>query len=255
MSMHSTPHAPDRVRALERRVRALSAFASASSVAAAVLLFGAFQSPPGRQRFREIDVERINVVQPDGSYAVVIANQDRLPGNIMNGLEYSDRSGMGGILFYNAEGDESGGLIHASARGRDGVRASGQLSLDRFEGDQVAAVRYLEGPGYYEAGLQVSRQQRGGLVRWSRSADSISRLPAAARPQATRELRRRAFREGNWEVPRVFAGETGRSAQVRLHDQRGRLRIRISVDSLDVPRLEMLDTAGAVAYALPGSRP
>lgn len=245
---------PRRLHALERRVRVLTAYAAVSALVFPVLLFGAFQAGPGRQRFQEIDVERINVVQPDGRYAVVIANQARLPGNVMDGLEYSDREGLGGILFYNGEGDESGGLVHGSARADSTVTASGQLSLDRFEGDQVAAVRYVEGPGYYEAGLQVSHQQRSGLVAWSRSQDSINRLPAAERPAALRELRRRAYREGNWEVPRVFAGETGRAAQLRLHDRRGRLRIRLEVDSLDVPRLEMLDTAGAVVYALPGPR-
>lgn len=253
------PHAAQAVQfnRLERRVRFLTAHAAGSVVLISLLLLGGFRQAPQKQRFTEIDVERINIVEPDGRFAVVIANEKRLPGNIIDGLEYTARSGAGGIIFYNSEGDESGGLIHSSARSEDGTfkQAYGQLSLDRFEGDQVATLRYVEGSGYYEAGLQVSHQQRSGLVEWSRAQDSINRLPEGERAAAMRALRRRAFQQGNWEVPRVFAGETGRSAEVRLHDTAGRLRIRLAVDSLDNARLEFLDSEGKVARTISGLQP
>ena len=62
--------------ALHRRVRLLSLYAYCSSAVMLVLVAGAFVRA-GAARFEVIDVDRINVVGPDGKYAVVIANAGR----------------------------------------------------------------------------------------------------------------------------------------------------------------------------------
>ncbi|HEX2077276.1 MAG TPA: hypothetical protein VHG08_06190 [Longimicrobium sp.] len=238
---------------LEREVRFLRRCAAASLLGFLLLGGAAFQSAQ-RQRFGEIDVERINVVEPDGRLALVIANQERLPGVWMDGKEHGDRKGYNGIIFFNAEGDESGGLTHWSERTPDGVRAGGHLSFDRFESDQVVALNYQEFPGYYGAGLTVAHFPQGSSKEWFAAMDSIGRLPQEQRDPAMRALRRRFFAEGKWETKRMFVGEEGRTALLRLNDTRGRPRIQLMVDSLDVPRLEFLDTLGAVVHTLPAGR-
>ncbi|HEX2206624.1 MAG TPA: hypothetical protein VHG93_03020, partial [Longimicrobium sp.] len=113
--MHDHPA----IERLEREVRFLRRYAAASLVGLLLLGGAAFQTAQ-RQRFEEIDVERINVVEPDGRLALVIANQERLPGVWMDGREHGDREGYNGIIFFNGEGDESGGLTHWSERTPDG---------------------------------------------------------------------------------------------------------------------------------------
>lgn len=49
----------------------------------------------------------------------------------------------------------------------------------------------------------------------------------------------------------MWVGERGRTASVDLNDTRGRPRIRMVVDSLDVARLEFLDQEGRVVERLP----
>src|SRR4051812_49758939 len=87
------------------------------------------------QRLDEIDVQRINVREPDGTLRMVISNHARLPGNIVRGKETPpvDRP-YAGILFYNDEGTENGGLVFGGHRSANGeiVDAGVALSFDRY---------------------------------------------------------------------------------------------------------------------------
>lgn len=236
--------------ALDRRVRLLSLYAICSSAVLLILVVSAFQTP-SRQRVEVLDVERINVLTSDGRYAVVVSNTERMPGAIMNRRERRDGRRGAGLLFYNADGNETGGLIFDSERRDSAVRAFGQLSLDRFESDQVVALRYIESPTDWEAGLQVAHHAKHSLAEWHAARDTIDQLPAQpARDSALRQLRRRFFQEGKWEIPRLFAGQRGTAAMLELRDVRGRERLRVIVDSLGAARLEFLDENAKVVRVI-----
>jgi len=53
--------------------------------------------------FEEIDVQRINIREPDGRLRCVIASADRLPGLIMRGEEHPYHRPQAGIVFFNDE--------------------------------------------------------------------------------------------------------------------------------------------------------
>ena len=64
---------------LEGEIRLLKAYASGCTILALASLLGtALQAQNENERFTEIEVERINVVQADGRLALVIANSQRL---------------------------------------------------------------------------------------------------------------------------------------------------------------------------------
>src|SRR3546814_13361431 len=72
-------------------------------------------SGPPKGVFDEISVKRINIVEPDGKYRLVLSNSERFPGLFMEGKEYKHHSrDGGGMLFFNDEGDEVGGLTFGS---------------------------------------------------------------------------------------------------------------------------------------------
>src|SRR5687767_1962305 len=77
-------------------------------------------------KFSEIDVERINIREPNGTLRMVISNTARTPGIIWRGVERPHPSGRrsAGMLFFNEEGTENGGLSFGGQRGPDG-RVSG----------------------------------------------------------------------------------------------------------------------------------
>jgi hypothetical protein len=64
--------------------------------------------------FDTITVHRINVVEPDGTLRMVIADRSQFPGSMFHGKEVPrpDRSATG-MLFLDDEGTENGGLIFA----------------------------------------------------------------------------------------------------------------------------------------------
>jgi hypothetical protein len=131
---------------LENQVRTLRQLVIVLALTVGLLGAAGF-SAQGRQhqRFDELDVERLNVVTKTGKYAVVIANSARMPGNIIGGKEHAHGSSRGGgLLFYNRDGDEAGGLIFDNEKTDSTVSAFGQLSVDRYGSDQVAVLKYYE---------------------------------------------------------------------------------------------------------------
>ena len=96
----------------------LRAYVIGSSVLMVVLLLAAF----GPTRLQEINVERINVVERDGTLRLVISNKERSPGPVIRGKAFGFPGGnRAGLIFYNEEGTESGGLITSGRRLPDGT--------------------------------------------------------------------------------------------------------------------------------------
>jgi len=241
----------DPVRSLEAQVRTLRRFMILGSLTFVALVAAAFTAGQGTARFTEIEVERINVVEADGRYALVIANAARLPGPIIRGHEYpaiisGGRVESSGMLFFNHEGTEAGGLTYGSLPTDDGTSAGGSLTFDRMNQDQVVQVTYQEAGARTFAGVQVwDRPERHieGLLEavMARRAGEIDEAEFTARAQA----------EVEGTAPRMRMGSARRSALLDINDTQGRTRIRLVVDSLDVPRLEFRDEEGRIVLQLP----
>jgi hypothetical protein len=124
---------------------------------AIVVLMGA--KSHGIRTFDEVQVHRIDIVEPDGTLRMVISNRDRLPGVIVNGKESppSDRP-QAGMLFYNNEGSENGGLIFGGHRNEKGevVGSGGSLSFDKYGASQVVQLTGVDDKDDRFAGLAIS---------------------------------------------------------------------------------------------------
>src|SRR5688500_6120406 len=98
------------------------------------------QAANKKTSFDEIDVKRINVRENDGTLRTVITSASRSPGLIFRGVEKPHPSGRrhAGMIFFNDEGTENGGLVFGGRKSADGkVSGGGHLSFDQFEQDQV----------------------------------------------------------------------------------------------------------------------
>jgi hypothetical protein len=233
---------------IERDVRLLKAYAVGATLACSVLLLTAFTAQSRRQKFEEIDVERLNVVERDGSRCFVLTNSGHTPSARAAGRDVPGRGKTHGIFFYNDDGDEAGGMIFNSARkAGGGYEAYGGLTIDQYQQDQTIGLQYADNNG----------QRRAGLIVWDRPTvslpEQIERLEAARKMKdgAEKEAALKALRA----PARVYVGRSrddGASA-VQLFDAGGKLRLRMEVSADGTPRLEFLDANGKVIQRLPGA--
>jgi hypothetical protein len=116
------------------------------------------------ESFNTIKVHRIDVVETDGTLRMVIANHERLPGVIVKGKEFPkvDRP-EAGLLFYNDEGTENGGLIFGGHRNGNGevVNSGVSLSFDKYgQARQIVQLAGVDDRENKFAGLAVNDQNR-----------------------------------------------------------------------------------------------
>src|SRR5580698_4358833 len=97
--------------------RFLAIYSAILTIALAVIVLTGFAESRQKQSFDEITVHRINVVEREGTLRMVISNKTEFPGIIIKGKEtpHPDRS-TAGMLFFNDEGTENGGLIFGGSK-------------------------------------------------------------------------------------------------------------------------------------------
>jgi len=236
-------------QSLRRHLRFLRLYAAANTLAMIVLATAAFRQAPAPQTFGEVTVERLNVVDADGTLRMVISNKDRMHPGQMDGKVIDRPRPVAGLLFFNEEGDEVGGLTF-TGREVNGVRqADAGIMFDQYKQDQTIGFSYAEGNGRRSAGFQV----------WDRSdsrlSEQIEKLNAANKiaDRAERDKALAAVRAAAPPGPRrVFVGKnTDKAATVSLADGDGKPRLTMTVDAAGNPRIEFLDAAGKVVSRLP----
>ncbi|MBM4187522.1 MAG: hypothetical protein FJ206_09440 [Gemmatimonadetes bacterium] len=114
-------------------LRILRVYGLATTLLLAVFTVSAFRQPPQKAKFSEIDVERINIVEPNGHYRMVLSNRSRSIGPIAYGKPFGYPGGTRpGIIFFNDEGTETGGLTFGGKTENGRFQGSGHLSFDQY---------------------------------------------------------------------------------------------------------------------------
>jgi hypothetical protein len=166
-----------------------------------------------RVDFDEITVHRVRVVEPDGTLRMVISNWNGLPRDSRGNRQGQNQRPGAGILFYNNEGVENGGLIFGGRRDTQGavVDSGVSLSFDKY------------GVG-------------GQMVQLAGISDNQNRFAG---------LRVRDTTVGGPNTNRVWVGHTDDgAATVALMDAQGRRRIVMEVKADGASSLAFLDANG-----------
>jgi|SRR5690606_6270386 len=156
-----------------------------------------------------MDAERINIKDKTGKNRIVISNMDNIPPPIINGKTFQRAVNPAGIIFYDKQGDERGGIaitdnettnLNAIALDYQNADAIGILAQDNKE------------DSYFKAGLIINDKDLSG-----KPGHNINRINLVT--------------------------ENGNAALI-MKDANEVPRIILKVDSLGNPSIEMFDKNG-----------
>ena len=194
-------------------------------------------------QFHEITVERINVVESNGDLKLVISNSQRQHSGVINGKALPQRDRQPGLIFFNAVGDECGGLVYDGNSNEAGL----VLSVDQFRDDQVMQLRYVEDT--------ESKARTYGLQFWEYPKENsydereqaFDAIKAISNKNEQREAILKMKAQGLLSEDRMFIGKKMNSdVGLFINDSTGRPRIRIYVDNENNPKIEILDEVGNI---------
>jgi hypothetical protein len=224
----------------------INAYAGLLTLALAVIVFSGFRET-NKATFDEITTQRINLVEPDGSLRLVIADQARFPGSIIKGKEFPrpDRSSTG-FIFLDEEGSEIGGQLWGG-RMKDGKPEwKGSLTFDRYLGDEAISIG-TDGLDGKEGTSIALVDGNHDIIESLKESARIRALPADQQPEAWKK-----FKVDFPYTRRLVLGRgEDKSVLVHLRDQKGRNRLVLKVDSNGEPAIELLGTDGKVTARMP----
>ncbi|MEM7370166.1 MAG: hypothetical protein AAF587_16280 [Bacteroidota bacterium] len=169
-------------------------------------------------QLEELSVERLNIVEKDGTLRLALFNQEQMPLPVLNGKTYPRRIRGAGMILYNPAGDERGGMVLYQ---RDSLEMSGMV-WDYRNSEGIAMGRYEKGMHQY--GTYLSLTDRVGLDQDIEKVGSVG-------------------------PPRINLGATESLTEIQLFDSHGKARISLGIDSTDQPYLHFLDTTGSIVQS------
>lgn len=214
-----------------------------SAVASTVLLCGA-ASVVSTDRFKTIDVERINVREPDGTLRMVISNRTSFPGIVVHGKEqpHASRTDAAGMLFFNDEATENGGLIFGGKRDKDGkVSNAGHLSFDQYEQDQVINLEQIEEGDRRSAGLGINDMPTQPI-----DFAAFARIEAMSNAADKEAAYKKLKEQGALGARRVYVGKANNDSLLTMSDAQGHKRLVLKVTANGEASIQFLDAEGKV---------
>ena len=229
---------------LRRELRIHRALSGLCCLATVSFIAMGLQASPQRN-MGEITVERINVVEKDGRTRLVIAGSDRQADTVINGhVLGAGRKRPAGMIFFNDEGDEDGGLIYSGEKGN----ASASLTFDQYKQDQTLQLVYSESGGRRATGFKIMDRATMPMDEFFDKYNAAQQLPAGTERTAALA----AIGATDNGASRVFVGkDLDGSSTITLGDQHGKPRLRMTVEANGAPSIQFLDDAGRVTTQLP----
>ena len=188
----------------------------------------------------ELTVKKINIVGEDKSLRIVLSNETRQHPGIIDGKELSSRKRPAGIIFFNNEGDESGGIISAVYKDNGNINSGMSFTMDQYKNDQVIQILNNEilkkGKKIIQRGFQVNEFPEG--AKYSSMLKELKKVKKIKdenlKQDRLSELMRRQGAKKRIYLGRTFKDESG----LFLYDKDGKLRLKIYLDRKGIPSIE-----------------
>lgn len=201
-------------------------------------------------RARELDVQRINVSEPDGTVRLIISNKAQFPGLIVKGHEFAHKDRQtAGMLFFNDEGTENGGLIFGGARKSNGqVSSYGHLSFDQYMQDQTLTLESNQEGNSFSKNFSIVDRPQYSISDVIPLIEKYQNDPSYENKAAIDAF----VAQHGAAASRLYIGEfPDKSVSVELKDEDGRSRLVLRIGIDGKPHLQFLDAKGNIIDELP----
>ena len=211
----------------------------------------------GKTHFKEISAERINILENNGQLRMAISNKSLSPEVLAYGKPFIHAIPGGnrpGLIFYNDEGTENGGLVFAGGKDSSGKYfATGHFSFDQYNQNQVLYLTYADDNGDQNTGLHVDDWQTSPpFWVWRAEYKKAQLLPDGPVKEALLKKMMEPTIGQKAIAQRVFVGkDVNKTAMVTLADRMGSPRLQLLVDSNGTAKINFLDSSGKVVSSLP----
>ncbi len=225
---------------------ALSVCAAALVSLAGVSLAGAVSAAPRTQRYDEITVRRLRIVDASGATRLILTGKP-MPEPTIASVDLRHIGGPrqdAGMMFYNDNGDEQGGLTYSGRNGEQGAA----LTFDAWHQDQALELQQVSSPAGAAAYIAGNELPKKSLA--TTNAEYMHAYSAARSDEERRTVRRRFRSAGTFGFQRWQLGNVGSTSELRLNDAHGHPRLRLTVSSEGRARIDFLDGSGAVVKSV-----
>ena len=237
----------------------LRTFATATVIGMLYLTTTAFNET-GKTKFTEIDVERINIVEQNGTVKMVITNVGKFPSGkekINGRLTNEERKKRSGMLFFNEDGIECGGLIYDGQKNANGHSSGLSLTYDQYDGDQVMQlITEDQGEGdkrFVSSALvfndRPSKESQSKTASLMKELDELGKKDPKAAEAKYRQYEAQGLLGGG---PRVMLGKSrSENNGLFLFDNKGMPKAMFYVDKDNNAKLDFFDDKGNTVASFP----
>lgn len=201
------------------------------------------------QTFKELTVEKLNIVDKSGSVKMTLFNQDDIPPAVFDSqvmANHREGTGVSGLMFYNHFGDEMGGLVFGSQEENGQLIHGGSLTFDKFRQDQLVQLQMMQQDNQFKYGVEVFDRPDQLYPDYQKQIEKVQN------PATPLEEREKLYQKIMAENPdraffgRDFEGNVG----LHIKDSRGNTRIQLVVDKEDNTVVRILNKEGKVTFSL-----
>ncbi|MDF2157226.1 hypothetical protein [Algoriphagus sp. CAU 1675] len=237
----------------------LRTFAITAAISSSFLFFSSFRDS-GHQKFETIDVQRINIVEADGTVKLIVTNAGLFPNGSekINGrLTNPDRKKRAGMLFFNEDGQECGGLIYDGEKKENGHSSGLSLTFDQYDGDQVMQLLTTDTQKGDQRFVSSSLVFNDRPVKESQERTIAIMEELAVLRKNDPEAFKAKYQEYKEQqliggAPRIMLGKSrSQNNGLFLFDDQGMPRAMFYLDKDNQPKLEAYDEQGNVTHSWP----
>lgn len=228
-------------------------YASAVTILLTALALLAFKDIGQDQNFDEITVKKINIIGEDGSLRMVLSNEARQHPGRINGKDLPKRERGAGIVYFNYDGDECGGLLYGNSSKDSIIASSLSFTMDQYKQDQSIQLlnsEYIEnGKAIIERGLSISEYPIGSnLGETIQKVEEFSKIA----DEKQRNAKIEEYMKVNGGISRMFIGRSGQNnTGIFLRDNDGKTKMKIYVNANGNPVIEVLSKSGKYINIVP----